>query len=292
MSIVAHSYPFVVGVDTHAKKHVYAIVSTATGGLLQTRDFPTTGAGINRAIAWVARLTGADLAALWVIEGAASYGALLAGAVGAAGYGVVEAARMDPRAHHGVGKSDTLDAHRIAAAVLPLDERQLRRPRLNEGVRAALRILINARESMTADRTRAVNALIALLRVNDLGLDARKPLTGSQIAEISRWRAREEPLAISIARTEAVRLANHIGKLDAEIKSNNDQITELVHISEAAPLLQENGFGPVTAAVCLTAWASSVMRCFASSSPASLTSAMSWWFSAQSRPQYTFNSCS
>ncbi|MGF9650426.1 transposase, partial [Pseudarthrobacter oxydans] len=78
MSIVAHSYPFVVGVDTHAKKHVYAIIDTATGQLLQTRDFPTTGAGINRAIAWVARLTGADLATLWVIEGAASYGALLA----------------------------------------------------------------------------------------------------------------------------------------------------------------------------------------------------------------------
>ena len=39
--------------------------------------------------------TGADLATLWVIEGAASYGALLAGAVGAAGYPVAEAARMD-----------------------------------------------------------------------------------------------------------------------------------------------------------------------------------------------------
>jgi transposase len=254
MSIVAHSYPFVVGVDTHAKKHVFAIINTATGTLLQSRDFPATSTGINRAIAWVARLTGADLAALWVIEGAASYGALLAGAVGAAGYPVVEAARMDARAHHGVGKSDSLDAHRIAAAVLPLDEQQLRRPRLNEGVRAALRILISARESMTTDRTRAVNALTALLRVNDLGLDARKPLTGSQITEVSRWRARDEPLAISIARAEVVRLANHINKLDVEIKTNNGQITELVQISEAAPLLQENGFGPVTAAICLTAW--------------------------------------
>lgn len=254
MSIVAHSYPFVVGVDTHAKKHVYAIINTATGELLQTRDFPTTSAGIDRAIAWVARCTGADLAALWVIEGAASYGALLAGAVGAAGYPVAEAARMDARAHHGVGKSDALDAHRIAAAVLPLEEQQLRRPRLNEGVRAALRILICARESMTADRTRAVNALTALLRVNDLSLDARKSLTGIQIAEVSRWRPREEPLAPSIARSEAVRLAKHISNLDADIKTNNDQITELVEISEAAPLLQENGFGPVTAAICLTAW--------------------------------------
>lgn len=254
MSIVAHSRPFVVGVDTHAKNHVYAIISTATGALLQTRDFPTTGAGINRAIAWVARLTGADLGTLWVIEGAASYGALLAGAVGAAGYPVAEAARMDARAHHGVGKSDPLDAHRIAAAVLPLEEQQLRRPRLNEGVRAALRVLVCARESMTTDRTRAVNALTALLRVNDLGLDARKSLTGTQIAEVSRWRSREEPMAISVARSEAVRLAKRISELDTDIKTNHARITELVEISEAAPLLAETGFGAVTAAICLTAW--------------------------------------
>ncbi|MDP9906511.1 IS110 family transposase [Arthrobacter bambusae] len=254
MSIVAHSHPFVVGVDTHARNHVYAIIATTTGELLQTRDFPTTSAGINRAIAWVARLTGADLGTLWVIEGAASYGALLAGAVGAAGYQVAEAARMDARARHGVGKSDPLDAHRIAAAVLPLEEQQLRRPRLNDGVRTALRVLVTARESMTTARTRSVNALTALLRVNDLGLDARKPLTGTQIAEVSRWRSREEPLAASVARAEAVRLAKHLSGLDADIKTNTSQITELVEISEAAPLLQETGFGPVTAAICLTAW--------------------------------------
>lgn len=251
MTIVAHSRPFVVGVDTHAKNHVYAIITGNTGELIATRDFPTTGAGINRAIAWVARHTGADLATLWVIEGAASYGALLAGAVGALGYPVAEAARM---ARHGVGKSDPLDAHRIAAAVLPLDEQQLRQPRLDEGVRAALRILVTARESMTTERTRGVNALTALLRVNDLGLDARKPLTGTQIAAVSRWRAREEPLATSVARSEAVRLAKHITELDADIKTNNDQVTGLVEISEAAPLLKETGIGPITAAICLTVW--------------------------------------
>jgi len=252
MTIVAHSRPFVVGVDTHARNHVYAIITAGTGELIATRDFPATGAGINRSIAWVARHTGADLGTLWVIEGTGSYGALLAGAAGAAGYDVAEAARMDAR--HGVGKSDPLDAHRIAAAVLPLDEQHLRRPRLNEGVRAALRVLVTARDSMTTERTRAVNALTALLRVNDLGLDARKPLTGAQIADVTRWRARDEPLAASIARSEAVRLAQRVTGLDAEIKTNTTRITELVKISDAAPLLQETGFGPVTAAICLTVW--------------------------------------
>jgi hypothetical protein len=104
MTIVAYSHPFVVGVDTHARKHVYAIIAAAGGELLETREFPTTGAGINRAIAWVARRTGADLATLWVIEGAASYGAVLAGAVAAAGYQVAEAAHMAAMPRRGVGK--------------------------------------------------------------------------------------------------------------------------------------------------------------------------------------------
>lgn len=255
MPVVSHSYPYVVGVDTHAKNHVYAVISTATGQLLETRDFPTTGAGISRAIAWAARRTGADLAALlWVVEGAGSYGAILAGAVGAAGYEVVEAPRMDARGRRGLGKSDPLDAHRIAAAVLPLEEHQLRRPRLNEGARAALRVLVAARQSMTTDRTRSVNALTALLRSFDLGMDARKSLISTQIDEISRWRSREEPLALSTARSEAVRLARRINELDTDIKSNSCQITALIEISEAAPLLRENGIGPVTAAVCLTTW--------------------------------------
>jgi transposase len=253
MTIVAYSHPFVVGVDTHARKHVFAIIA-ASGERIESRDFPATGAGINRAIAWVARRTEADLATLWVIEGAASYGAVLAGAVAAAGYQVAEATRMDALPRRGVGKSDPLDAHRIASAVLSLEEDKLRRPRLNEGVRAALRVLVTARYSMTTDRTRTVNALTALLRINDLGFDARKSLSGRQILEVSRWRVREEALAESVARSEAVRLAKRIGDLDAEIKANGSRITELVEVSEAAPLLQESGFGPVTAAICLTAW--------------------------------------
>jgi transposase len=200
MTIVAYSHPFVVGVDTHARKHVFAIIAapSANGSTTGTSRRRAPGAGISPAIAWVARRTEADLATLWVIEGAASYGAVLAGAAAAAGYQVAEATRMDALPRRGVGKSDPLDAHRIASAVLALEEDKLRRPRLNEGVRAALRVLVCARQSMTTDRTRTVNALTALFRTNDLGLDARGSLTGSQILEVSRWRSSEEPLAVSV----------------------------------------------------------------------------------------------
>lgn len=254
MSIVAHSHPFVVGVDTHARKHVYAIVSAATGAFIDTRDFPATSAGINRAQGWVARRTGADRATLWVIEGAASYGAILAGIVTAKGYPVVEAAQMDARTRHGVGKSDELDAQRIARAVLPLKPEQRRQPRLNDGIRASLRILVSARDAMTGERTRAINALTALLRTNELGMDARKALTAEQIAEVSRWRERQEELVLVAARTEAVRLAKRVIELDEEIGDNRDKITDLVKVSEAAPLMQMTGVGAITAAVCLSVW--------------------------------------
>ncbi len=49
-----------------------------------------------------------------------------------------------------------------------------------------------ARGSMSKGRSRSINAPNALVRGNDLGLDARKTLTGAQITEISKWRSREE----------------------------------------------------------------------------------------------------
>ena len=236
MSIIAQLFTFIVGVDTHARNHVYAVICAVTGRHIATRDFPTTTAGINRAISWVGRHTGGDLNTLWVVEGAASYGAILTGTVTNEGYEVVEAPWMNPKNHRGKGKSDPLDATRIATAVLNLKEEQLRRPRLANGSRAALRTLITARESMTTERTKAVNALTALLRVNDLGIDARKPLTRTQITTVTTWRTRKEEIAQSVARTEAIRLARRIVNLDQDLKTNETQLTELIKASPAAQI--------------------------------------------------------
>lgn len=257
MTIVAHAHPFVIGVDTHARTHTFAILAAATGEPISTEQFPTTAAGMDRAIAWVARRTDGDLAALWVIEGVATYGARLAAAVSRAGYEVVEAARMDARAHRGTGKSDPLDAHRIAAAVLSLEPRQLRRPRSDEGIRAALQILVTAREHMTTERTATINALTALLRVADLGIDARKPLTARQVSEVARWRTRVEDVAAAIARGEAIRLAKRVTDLDAELAANQARLTDMIRDSKAAALLDKIGIGPVTVAVVYAAWSHS-----------------------------------
>lgn len=254
MTIVAHSRPYVIGVDCHARTHTYVIIDTTTGQQLGCQQFPTTTAGIPRAIAWAGRATGGDAETLWVIEGVASYGARLARAVTDAGYQVVEAPRMNARARHGIGKSDPLDAHTIAATVLSLEETQLRTPREDQGARAALRTLVAARDQLSHERTMNINALTALLRVNNLGIDARKPLSAPQVGTVTRWRERDEPLEAVIAREEAVRLARRIQELNEQLAANLKRMAGLIQTSPAAPLLQITGVGPVTAAVVLTAW--------------------------------------
>jgi transposase len=254
MSIVAHIHPFVIGVDAHARSHALAILACPTGEVVDEAQFPATAAGLQRAIAWVARRTGADLDTLWVIEGVGTYGARLARAAADAGYSVAEAARMNARANRGVGKSDPLDARRIAQAVLPLEVSQLRWPRADDGVRAAVKILIASRDHMSGERTSSINALTALVRVADLGIDARGSLTARQIATIAAWRTREEKLAAGVARAEAIRLAKRVLAADQELAANTKQMTTLITSSPARGLLDHPGIGPVTAAVALAAW--------------------------------------
>ncbi|MCT1601378.1 transposase [Kocuria sp. p3-SID1433] len=189
---------------------------------------------------WASRLMGGDLAALWVIEGVATYGTRLSRIVTDAGYEVAEAPRVGARGHRRVGKSDFLDAHRIGAAVLPLENDRLHRPRSDDEVRPALRVLTTAREQMSTEHTANINALTALLRTAELGLDARKPLTSAQNNEV---------LALSTARAEARRLAKRVRALDAELAENRSHLEEALRQSKASSLLELAGVGPVTAAV-------------------------------------------
>lgn len=140
MPIVDHSQPFVGDVDSHARKHVYALINTATGALLETNDFSTSATGLNRAISWVARPTKATADTLYVSECAATYGAILTGVIAARNFPVVEAPFMG-KCQKGAGKSDVLDAHRMATAILGSQEEKLSRTKASEGIRHGLRIL-------------------------------------------------------------------------------------------------------------------------------------------------------
>ena len=52
----------------------------------------------------------------------------------------------------------------------------------DEGVRAATQILLTARDELASERTRTVNALTALLRITDLGIDSTVAETGNSTA--------------------------------------------------------------------------------------------------------------
>ncbi|MDF9749608.1 transposase [Arthrobacter sp. ES3-54] len=254
LTIVAQTRPFVIGVDCHVRTHTYAIIEASTKRRVACEQFPTTSAGISRALAWVGRRTDGDMACLWAVEGIGSYGARLARAVADAGYDVAEAPRMNARGRRAIGKSDPLDAAAIGTAVIGLEESQLRAPCRDEGTRAGLRILSAARDQLTRERTVNVNALIALLRAHDLGIDARKPLVPAQIATITRWRERQEQMELAIAREEAVRLARRVLEVTTQLTANQKRMTELIQQSPAAPLLEMVGVGAVTVAAVLTAW--------------------------------------
>lgn len=71
---------------------------------------------------------------------------------------------------------------------------------------------------------------------------------------MSRWQHRSEPVALSTARDEAVRLARRIRELQDTLIANHARLTELITASPAAPLLTETGIGAYTAAVVITAW--------------------------------------
>jgi transposase len=102
----------------------------------------------------------------------------LPGTVADAGLLPAEQSAM-PAQRRGVGKPDALDTVRIARSVLAVDGSRLRWPRAT-GQRVVLRVLVVAREQMVTERTpRAINALTALMRTIDPGVDTRKALSHS-----------------------------------------------------------------------------------------------------------------
>lgn len=253
MEIVATAYDWVVGVDTHAKTNTYAVIESRTGALVDSASFPTTRAGLARAVAWVRRRsTGSLLAA---IEGTSSYGSPIAALFTAEGIPVAEVRPPSRSSRAYGGKSDAIDAEAAARGILGRPLSHVIRPRA-EGERTALRLLLASRKLLDRQRTADRNALTALLRTVDLGIDVRNPLTETQISTIAAWRPRStstsDPLTV-IARTEAKRLAVSVIERTGQLRENHHLLRALAEA--LAPGLQDiSGIGPVTAAIILCAY--------------------------------------
>lgn len=254
--VVADAYRYVVGVDTHAATHHYAVIDARTGAVLDDAEFPTHGKGLLRAADWITRRTGeatsGDLASVLIsIEGTRSYGAQLASLLAQTGYRVVDA--PSPKRERGSGKNDQIDAVVAARGSLHKRTDQLADARAGE-TSTRLQILLTARNAMTGEQTRAVNALNALLRVHDLDIDARRKVNRPTIRTIAAWRTRrsDDPVQAT-ARAEAIRLATRILALDTDLGANHNALLDVV-TTTAPTLLDLVGVGPVNAAIVLTAW--------------------------------------
>lgn len=251
MTLVTERFEHVVGIDTHARTHTYCVIHSRTGAVIDSAAFPVSTAGHARALSWIIRRTGGTTV-LAAIEGTSSYGAGISAQLNEAGFDVTEV-RPAPRASHAhAGKSDSLDAEAAARSVLGKEVARLAQPR-QTGERTALRVLLTARSLIDQQRTANRNALTALIRTVDLGVDARKPLTDAQVATIAAWRTGRDHHSARVTRSEAKRLATAVLKQTAQLRENHRQLAALTE--QLAPGLQDlPGVGPVTGAILVTVY--------------------------------------
>ncbi|PPI02635.1 IS110 family transposase [Rathayibacter sp. AY1B7] len=247
--IVARHYDHVVGVDTHARSHTYAIVATKTGEILGTKAFPVTATAIDRAIAWVRGVTSGSV--LFALEGTGSYGSSLGRALQRDAIAFCEV-RPPKKSSRVRGKTDELDAIAAATSAMGIEFDALTRPKA-DGLRNALRVSLDARRDMEVRRTSARNQLNALVRTADFGLDTRRALTDRGVQHLAGLDVERPDVAERIIRAEAVRLATTVIELGREMLRNRGSLAELVEL--LAPGLQQiYGVGPVTAAVAIAAY--------------------------------------
>lgn len=232
------------GVDTHALTHHAAVVDTL-GRELDDREFPTTRAGYEALLTWMASF--GRLVAVGV-EGTGSYGAALNRVLAGAGISVVEVDRPDRSARRARGKSDPLDAY--AAARAAASGRAGGRPKSRDGIVESIRCLRVAQRSAVKARTQCINQIRALL-VNgpaELREQMRTLPTAKMIKALARLRPGADLSDPSAGCKHALRsLARRHGALDEEIKELHRCLTQLTE--QAAPeLLDRFGVGVQVAA--------------------------------------------
>ena len=210
--------------DIHAASHTFAVVTAVKGVVISQDEFPATSAGVSRASTWVARRSAQSDKVLVVVENSGSDGAGVARTFARAGYTAAEAGAQ----LRGKGKTDALDAVRIAWSVLGLDTGSLRVPRA-DGTRNAPRIIVIARKMITRECTAATKALTSLVCTEDLGIDSHKALRIDQVRQVAGGRTRtDEPIDFRVTRLEATRLARQVLDLRTQAKDNERQLRDLV----------------------------------------------------------------
>jgi transposase len=259
--IVAEKYQYVAGIDTHAKKHVVTVVNNL-GVTIATRDIKVVPKQIEQFLDWLIKITAnatsantnsnanadADTNVLLAIEGTSSYGETLTKAAIARKLDIAEVKPPKTKSRGGTGKTDLIDSRLAAINILSLPITKLAKPRTGNQ-RKALRILLGARRNLVTQQTMNKNALTALLRSIELGIDVRKSLTRPDYKLIATWHIKSSDSSIDwlTAKREAKRLASNIATTSNELDNNKLALINIVN--KLVPnMLDQPGFGPVSLA--------------------------------------------
>jgi transposase len=149
----------VIGADTHKGSHALAAVDEGTGRVRGSREIKADDAGHLAAVRWA---RGLDEERVWAIEDCRHVSRRLEQALLAAGERVVRVAphRMGAsrKGEREPGKSDEIDALAVARAVVGDGVERFPVAYLNEQA-MEIRLLLDHRQDLIAERTRAVSRL-------------------------------------------------------------------------------------------------------------------------------------
>lgn len=226
----------VIGVDPH-KRTLTATIVDPRAGIVASEHFRVSGDGHRALEAW-ARQFGPIVR--WGIEGASAFGRHTAMFLSARGYDVRDVC-PNRTAHNDRarqrGKSDTLDAERIARETLahPLLPRAFKRAGQDAGPDEQSELLAlwwRARCSLIKRRQHLLTEAEALLRELPLGLIEQLPDTPkvrprlAALARLTRRRRFDPPTAVRLR--VLGRYQTELARLDAEEKQVRRELAELV----------------------------------------------------------------
>lgn len=230
----------VVGADVHKRSHTFVAVNEA-GRKLGEKTVVATTDGHREAIMWAHRQFGTDL--LWAIEDCRNMSARLERDLLGAAQKVV---RVSPKlmantrtSARTFGKSDPIDALAVARAALREDLPIA----CHDPVSRELRLLIDRRETLVAQRTAAINSLRWHVHELEPAVDPADLTTGKHQRLLHGWLSTQCDLLAEIATAEL----DDVVRLSAQIKTMTTRIRARVP-AVAPALLAIPGCAELTAA--------------------------------------------
>jgi transposase len=239
----------VIGADTHKGSHALAAVEAGTGRVRGQREIKADEPGHLAAARWA---RGLDEQRVWALEDCRAVSRRFEQALLAAGERVVRVAphRMGAsrKGERRPGKSDQIDALAIARAVVADGIERFPAAHLDERA-MEIRLLLDHRGDLVADRTRTVNRLRwHLLQLCPELERSLKPGAFNQGRVLDRVERRLRKLPadarVRVAREQVV----HIRQLNRRIEQLKRELLELVR-AHRPQLLAETGCGPLVAAI-------------------------------------------